>query len=80
MNSRGVGVGELIGDGVVLSFDSSEYVTEFTACLRLSESSESSEFSVFDFGYPDPNFQYIYPAGNAFHLLYLAFHLLLFGE
>ncbi len=69
VNQHGVSVGELLGDGVVLSFSRTDVVGEFMICLRLSNTSDaiSPTFPVADFGYSDASLQLIYPLGNIHH-------------
>lgn len=66
VNSNGVSVGHLVGDGLSLHFQphfsSNVSLGVFEVCLRVNVSAEMSGY-VNDFGYPDSNLEFIYPLG-----------------
>jgi hypothetical protein len=55
-------VGELLGDGCVLRFSNSTYLTGFDVCLRISTYNLSSSY-VPDFGYRLGQSSFIHPLG-----------------
>ena len=76
VNSAGVGVGVLLGDGVVLTLSDSEVVGQLEVCLLLStEPPQNSPYSVPDFGYPAPNSQQFYPLGECHSISFVFVNL-----
>ena len=61
INQNDATVGELLGDGVVLSFSSPSVIRSFFVCLRLNQ--KPSSFRVPDFGYSSSKIESIYPLG-----------------
>ena len=61
INQKGATVGEVLGDGLVLSFYSPSVIQSFFVCLRLTTSDFSYEIP--DFGYTFGNLEVIHPLG-----------------
>ena len=61
LNQNGATVGEVLGDGVVLSFSSPSIVNSFYVCLRVSVEGET--YPVADFGYSTAELTSISPLG-----------------
>ena len=78
LNKNGATVGEVLGDGLVLSFSSPSVIQTFDVCLRLSVEPES--YKVADFGYSTEELKSIYPLGldDSFVLLILVFFCFVF--
>ena len=64
-------MGEVLGDGLVLSFSSPSVIQTFDVCLRLSVEPES--YKVADFGYSTEELKSIYPLGLDDYFVHLVF-------
>ena len=62
LNTRGATVGELVGDGTVLTFSKINSVGPFSLCLRVN-SDNTSTFPIREFGYSTTAYDHIYPLG-----------------
>ena len=72
LNDNGATVGDVLGDGVVLSFSQPNVVGVFDVCLRLN-TNPSKEYKKLDFGYSNDELKFIYPLGNHCAFMYLNF-------
>mmetsp|Transcript_30414 Transcript_30414/g.47226 ORF Transcript_30414/g.47226 Transcript_30414/m.47226 type:complete len:540 (+) Transcript_30414:1054-2673(+) len=65
VNDNGATVGEVLGDGLVIDFETPSVVQSFYVCLRVSVegNDNSDDYDVPDFGYTDEELEYIYPLG-----------------
>ena len=62
INKNEATVGEVLGDGLVLTFERPEIIDEFYVCLRLGTEGEE-DYKVRDFGYTTSELENIYPLG-----------------
>ena len=78
-------MGEILGDGLVLSFSDPSSVRAFDVCLRLGQ---EASYDVPDFGYSTEDLEWIYPLGllvdssssyfySSYYLLFLLFIILI---
>ena len=74
INQKGATVGEVLGDGVVLSFSNDELVGVFEVCLRLSLDPVLDVDIVPDFGYTTSDLVFIYPVGLLFFFFFFFFY------
>lgn len=62
VNSNRATIGQLMGDGSILSFDEVERIVHFRACLLIQNATVTyPSYTVKDFGYTTANYDYIYP-------------------
>jgi hypothetical protein len=62
VNQKRATIGQLMGDGSILSFGNVDRVVHFEACLLIQNDTISDpSYTVKDFGYTTPNYDYIYP-------------------
>ena len=69
INQNEATVGEVLGDGLVLSFSDPSMVGEFDVCLRLN-TEESGKYNILDFGYSISSLEAIQPLGLSFSFLF----------
>ena len=69
INQKEATVGEVLGDGLVLTFSDPSVIEEFDVCLRLT--TEGGEYNVRDFGYTTEELENIYPLGFFFFFFFL---------
>ena len=70
INNKETTVGEVTGDGLVLSFSQSSVVENFYICLR---SSEETPFDIPDFGFTNSDLESIWPLGLLIFFMSLRF-------
>ena len=73
INQKGATVGEVLGDGVVLSFANPELIGMFEVCLRVSLVPDLNDGVAPDFGFATSDLVFIYPVGLCFFFLFLFF-------
>ena len=70
-------MGEVLGDGVVLSFSKPSVVGVFDVCLRLN-TEPSGDYKNRDFGFSNDELKYIYPLGFVIFYFYSLFKITFF--
>ena len=65
INDKDSNVGEILGDGLVLTFSDPSSIETFDVCLRIAQN-EKAKYDVPDFGYSTEELESIRPLGLFF--------------